>query len=87
MEAKTTRKEFCSPKCKVYWHREDELKSVSPKEEKVKHEEEKRDLSDTKKYLSDVKVNSSGYPADDPKEGSMAFFKKYGVATYKEIKN
>jgi len=22
LEAKTTRREFCSPKCKVYWHRD-----------------------------------------------------------------
>lgn len=33
MDAKTTRKEFCSVKCKVYWHRDNEPKKVAPKKE------------------------------------------------------
>lgn len=55
MDAKTTRKEFCSVKCKVYWHRDNEPKKVAPKEEKKKLEEEKKDLSDVKVDLSEVK--------------------------------
>jgi len=80
MDAKTTRKEFCSVKCKVYWHRDNEPKKDAPKEEKKKLEEEKKDLSDVKVDLSEVKK----YPKDDPKEGSMAFYKKYNAATYAE---
>lgn len=79
MEAKTTRKVFCSVKCKVYWHRDNEPKKDSPKEEKRPLIEEKKDLSEVKTYpKNNIK--------EDPKENSMAFFMKYGVMTYAEIK-
>lgn len=84
MDAKTTRKVFCSVKCKVYWHRDNEPKKDAPKEEKVKLEEEKKQLSEEKKDLSEVKKFPKSNPKDDPKENSMAFFMKYGVMTYAE---
>ena len=82
MDAKTTRREFCSVKCKVYWHRDNEPKKDASKEKRVPLEEQKKQLVEEKKDFSEVKNN----PKDDPKENSMAFFIKYGVMTYAEIK-
>ena len=51
MDAKTTRKEFCSVKCKVYWHRDNE----TAKEEKETSKEEEKTPSDVKVDLDEVK--------------------------------
>lgn len=55
MDAKTTRKEFCSVKCKVYWHRDNEAAKEVVKEEKKKSKEEEKAPSNIKVNLDDVK--------------------------------
>lgn len=76
-------KEFCSDSCRVkFWQKNKKNKSPNPEPKKKK---EKTEPANNNPQSTDVKVNSSGYPSDDPKEGSMAFFKKYGYATYEEI--
>lgn len=43
LEAKTTRREFCSPKCKVYWHRGKKApqKPLAPQEQRIPPKTEK----------------------------------------------
>jgi predicted transcriptional regulator len=43
-------------------------------------------IVEPKKTLGSEKTNYSINTQNDPKEGSMAFYNKYGVMTYSEIK-
>lgn len=65
------KQKYCSTKCRTYAHRE----SLKKEEEKI--EEPKKEKP----------KGTPTPPKNDPKEGSLAFFSKYGVSTYKEIKN
>jgi len=69
------KQKYCSTKCRTYAYRESLIKDVVQQvKEKGKSEEPKVNLPvDTR-------------PKNDPKENSAAFFMKYGVMTYAEIK-
>lgn len=57
MVAKTTRAEFCSKKCKVYWHRENpkvKLTNFKKKEQKVTASAEAGVISDMEKQFQEL---------------------------------
>lgn len=76
MNPKTKRAEFCSPKCKVYWHREN-IVAVTKKR------------SDKKKETPIVTPENKHrlWKNGDPREGSMAFYLKYDCYSYSELEN
>jgi len=69
MESQTSKKRFCSDKCRVYWHRKHPKGNViSPLELASKL----ANLSETvEKVQKEIKVLKN-----EPKEGSLAWFMK-----------
>lgn len=76
IEAKTTRKEFCSDLHRVYWNREHPQTTV-----KVLKEVAKRMGAE----LVAVESKHPKFDPKDPKEGSAGFYLKYGVFKYDDI--
>lgn len=69
---------FCSAKCRVYYNRA-EKKKLEKQQDIFKPVKET-----VQKILPTKKLHKKN---DDPTEGSNAFFLKYGVFSYAEIKN
>lgn len=84
MESKTAKKKFCSDLHRVYWNRERAYK---------KHIDEVLGTPEFKKLIITGQPElpkSTKHPLwkeNDPKEGSMAFFLKYGCNNYSELEN
>jgi hypothetical protein len=69
MESKTSKKKFCSEKCRVYWHRKyPNGNTVSPVELASK-------LEDNPK-MEQVLIKAKEEAKNEPKEGSLAWFIK-----------
>lgn len=92
MESKTAKKRFCCTKCRVYFSRE-----LNP-EKRIIIEFKKLDKIAPNLDVSKQKVDNVTYyhkkpveltlnkQEDEPREGTLQFYNKYGVATYAELK-
>ena len=76
-------KEFCNSSCRSkFWKNEQSKKKKATKVQNLT--EPNVEKKPAKQPKSNFAINSG--QAGDPKEGSLAFFTKYGVATYAELK-
>lgn len=93
MESKTAKKRFCSTKCRVYFNREPKSGgNITVEFKKLDKIASNLDASkpkaDNVTYFHKKPVELTlNRQENEPREGSMAFFRKYGVLTYAEIDN
>ena len=81
MESLTAKKSFCSPKCRVYFSREKKTNIIATKEPQISPHLQKSIQIAQKETKAEIKAEN------EPKEGTLAFFRKYNVLTYAEIDN
>ena len=75
MESKTTRKSFCSDKCRVYWNRKNANGNViSPLESKAKLKLAPK-LADNPKMV-EIPVKNKKQDKNEPKANSLAWYLK-----------
>ena len=72
----TTRREFCSEKCRVYWNRENVVAVTKKRTDKKK-----------KSSAASTEGKHKLWKDGDPKEGSMAFYLKYDCYNYSALEN
>ena len=83
MESITAKKRYCSAKCRLYFNRE-KTKSLNVNSLPI-NKDNLIDLSLAKPIDIKNKEKSLVLPQNEPKEGSIAFYKKYGVSSYAEL--
>lgn len=91
MESKTAKKRFCSTKCRVYFNREPKSGgSVTVEFKKLDKIASNLDVSksnaDNVTYYHKKPVELTlNKQENEPREGTLRFYNKYGVATYAEL--
>ena len=82
------KKEFCNDTCRSnFWQKERRRKINEAMDLKEKKESEPVVPSEKEEPKEEKKRKPVIPNLHDPREGSMAFFSKYGVSTYAELKN
>ena len=96
MESITAKKRFCSDKCRVYASRLKKVLIDATIEQTKKYYDidslpKKSQNEEVSSYVANADVKKEEKPLkkpeNEPREGTLAFFRKYGVLTYAEIDN
>jgi hypothetical protein len=75
MESKTTRKSFCSDKCRVYWNRKNANGVVIPPLELKAKLKLASNLADKPKFV-EIPIENKKQAENEPKANSLAWYLK-----------